>query len=131
MASISWLKQTNPPLKPATVLRRLAVLSHVFSIARKEWGMESLLNPLELVRKPQANNARTRRLPSQDPGKDELDRQAMHGELERVVAASSSKALPAIVWLAVETAMRRGETGQGHTPSLRQTYVRTSQSHRL
>ena len=24
---------------PATVLRRLAVLSHVFNVARKEWGM--------------------------------------------------------------------------------------------
>ena len=33
-----WLKT----LKPATVLRRLQVLSHVFNIARKEWGMESL-----------------------------------------------------------------------------------------
>lgn len=49
-----WLKQADPPLKPATVLRRLAVLSHVSSIARKEWGMESLSNPVELVRKPQA-----------------------------------------------------------------------------
>jgi Arc/MetJ-type ribon-helix-helix transcriptional regulator len=33
-----WLKT----LKPATVLRRLQVLSHVFNIARKEWGLESL-----------------------------------------------------------------------------------------
>lgn len=33
-----WLRQTNPALKPASVLRRLAILSHVFSIARKEWG---------------------------------------------------------------------------------------------
>ncbi len=36
-----WLKQTNPPLKPASVVRRLAVLSHVFSIARKEWTPHS------------------------------------------------------------------------------------------
>lgn len=42
-----WLKVANPPLKPATVLRRLALLSHVFNIARKEWGMESLVNPLD------------------------------------------------------------------------------------
>lgn len=55
-----WLKD----YKPATVLRRLAVLSHVFNIARKEWGMENLSNPVELVRKPQPNNARTRRIPS-------------------------------------------------------------------
>lgn len=48
--------------QPATVLRRLALLSHVFNMARKEWGMESLSNPLELIRKPQADNARTRRI---------------------------------------------------------------------
>jgi hypothetical protein len=101
-----WLKN----YKPATVLRRLAVLSHVFSIARKEWGMESLSNPVELVRKPQPNNARTRRIATSDPashasGADdaESDRGAQDGELERVVAASGSALLPAIIWLAVET----------------------------
>ena len=107
-----WLKN----YKPATVLRRLAILSHVFNIARKEWGMESLTNPVELVRKPQPNNARTRRIATVDPASDapgaddaETDRGAQDGELERVVAASGSALLPSIIWLAVETAMRRGE----------------------
>ena len=107
-----WLKD----YKPATVLRRLAILSHVFNIARKEWGMESLSNPVELVRKPQPNNARTRRIAAGDPAADapsvddaESDRGAQDGELERVVAASGSALLPSIIWLAVETAMRRGE----------------------
>ncbi|WP_162497802.1 tyrosine-type recombinase/integrase [Paraburkholderia dokdonensis] len=108
-----WLKD----YKPATVLRRLALLSHVFNVARKEWGMESLLNPVELVRKPQPNNARTRRIASSgepateipDDGDPESERGAQDGELERVIAASSSALLPAIIWLAVETAMRRGE----------------------
>ncbi len=107
-----WLKD----YKPATVLRRLSVLSHVFNIARKEWGMESLSNPIELVRKPQPNNARTRRIAAGEPSRDaessedvELDRGAQDGELERAVAASGSAMLPSIIWLAVETAMRRGE----------------------
>jgi integrase len=107
-----WLKE----YKPATVLRRLAVLSHVFNIARKEWGMESLSNPVELVRKPQPNNARTRRIAVGDaavgaPSGDESEseRRAQDGELERVAKASSSVLLPSIMWLAVETAMRRGE----------------------
>jgi integrase len=107
-----WLKN----YKPATVLRRLAVLSHVFSIARKEWGMESLSNPVELVRKPQLDNARTRRVAAHNPGLDgaagdstEPDRASLAGEIERVVAASGSAALPPIICLAVETAMRRGE----------------------
>ncbi|WP_186041035.1 site-specific integrase [Burkholderia gladioli] len=109
----AWLKD----YKPATVLRRLAVLSHVFNVARKEWGMESLSNPVELIRKPQPNNARTRRIASSgepaadipDDGDLESGRGAQEGELERVIAASSSALLPAIIWLAVETAMRRGE----------------------
>ncbi|MBF3702078.1 site-specific integrase [Burkholderia pseudomallei] len=108
-----WLKD----YKPATVLRRLAILSHVFNVARKEWGMESLSNPVELVRKPQPNNARTRRIASSgepateipDDGDPESERGAQDGELERVIAASSSALLPSIIWLAVETAMRRGE----------------------
>lgn len=107
-----WLKD----YQPATVLRRLAVLSHVFTIARKEWGMESLSNPVELVRKPQPNNARTRRIAIEvsQTGPEKSDeetplRAASNGELERVVAASSSSSLPSIVWLAVETAMRRSE----------------------
>ncbi|KVE38061.1 tyrosine-type recombinase/integrase [Burkholderia sp. TSV86] len=107
-----WLKD----YKPATVLRRLAVLSHVFNVARKEWGMESLSNPVELVRKPQPNNARTRRIAASeataefsDADAPESERGAQDGELERVVSASSSALLPAIIGLAVETAMRRGE----------------------
>ncbi|CAJ8379821.1 phage integrase family protein [Burkholderia pseudomallei] len=107
-----WLKD----YKPATVLRRLAVLSHVFNVARKEWGMESLSNPVELIRKPQPNNARTRRIALGEPaaGVPDVDdpeslRGARDGELERVVTASNSALLPAIIWLAVETAMRRGE----------------------
>jgi integrase len=103
-----WLRQTTPPLKPASVLRRLAILFHVFSIVRKEWGMESLSNPLELVRKPPANNARTRRVREiEDDSRD--DRRAPDGELKRVVSASGSDVLPTIISLAVETAMRRGE----------------------
>ncbi|WP_250507121.1 site-specific integrase [Caballeronia sp. GAFFF3] len=108
-----WLKD----YKPATVLRRLAVLSHVFNVARKEWGMESLSNPVELVRKPQPNNARTRRIASasesaakvQDDDDASSERGAQESELERVITASNSALLPAIIWLAVETAMRRGE----------------------
>lgn len=108
----TWLKE----YQPATVLRRLAVLSHVFTIARKEWGMESLSNPVELVRKPQPDNARTRRIASetamsdrQRPVDEPGQRNASEGELERIVAASGSAMLPAIIKLAVETAMRRSE----------------------
>lgn len=99
---------------PATVLRRLAVLSHVFNVARKEWGMESLSNPVEVVRKPRANNARVRRVAELErtapaTGDEEGKRSMEEGELHRVIAASGSALLPSIIRLAVETAMRRGE----------------------
>lgn len=102
-----WLKT----LQPASVLRRLALLSHLFTIARKEWGMESLINPVELIRKPQVNNARTRRVTAlQGAGAEAGSAERLQGdELERVIAASGSDVLPAIIRLAVETAMRRGE----------------------
>lgn len=92
---------------PATVLRRLAVLSHVFNTARKEWGMESLANPVELIRKPAPRNARTRRvtvLPVAGHGRGRAS-----DEAARLIAASESPTLPKIVALAIETAMRRGE----------------------
>lgn len=96
-------------LAPATVLRRLAVLSHVFNTARKEWGMESLANPVELVRKPSPNNARTRRVTAA-PSLDGRRGGRVPDELARVlVAADASPVLPAAITLAVETAMRRSE----------------------
>ncbi|WP_225561724.1 site-specific integrase [Rhodanobacter sp. DHB23] len=94
-------------LAPATVLRRLARLSHLFNTARKEWGMESLSNPVELVRKPTPNNARTRRVVAPPSNGRRCDRQM--DELARISASSESRVLPVILTLAVETAMRRGE----------------------
>ena len=42
-------------------------------------------------------------------GEEDSQRNAGDGELERVLAASGSTLLPSVVWLAVETAMRRSE----------------------
>ncbi|MHB1953507.1 MAG: site-specific integrase, partial [Sulfobacillus sp.] len=82
---------------PNTIRLDLALLSHLFSIARKEWGMESLGNPVELVRKPKLPGGRTRRLVD-----DEATRllEAAHVYGGNVAAV--------ITW-AIETAMRRGE----------------------
>lgn len=90
----------------STVLRRLSLLSHVFNVARKEWGFESVTNPVELIRKPVVTNARTRRVEvaSRSEGlKNTSD------EVEWVIRHSGSIHLPAVVRLAVETAMRRSE----------------------
>lgn len=86
-----WLRE----LAPASVLRRLQVLSHVFNTARKEWGMESLANPVELITKPAPANERERRVSTE--------------EMESIIAATGSRFLPAMLRIAVQSAVRRGE----------------------
>lgn len=80
---------------PATVVRELATLSHVFTIARSEWGFESLPNPVKDIRRPKLPRGRTRRLSTE--------------ELDRLLLSTESKELATFVRLAVETALRRSE----------------------
>lgn len=82
-------------LKPASIRRRMVTLSHVFTIAAREWGMVGLANPVRAVKLAPENNARERR--------------AGDEEIEAICAASGSVELPAIVRLLVETACRRSE----------------------
>ena len=77
----------------ATVSKDLALLSHLFTIAIKEWGMP-LQNPVASIRKPKANKARDRRL---HPGE------------EAAILVQCSDELRDFVILAIETAMRRSE----------------------
>ena len=105
-----WLKD----YQAATVVRRLAVLSHIFSIARKEWGMESLANPVSVIRKPQLSNSRTRRVllepkKATKRAKPAAKLEDLPDEVSRIIGVSGSDALPPITVLAIETAMRRGE----------------------
>ncbi|MBU2738870.1 site-specific integrase [Acidithiobacillus concretivorus] len=82
---------------PNTIRLHLVLLSHLFTIARKEWGMESLNNPVELVRKPKLPRGRDRRL--------------VGDEETRLLDACQtiSPELASIVGIAIETAMRQGE----------------------
>lgn len=104
-------KRLRDGLAASTVRRELALISHVFTIARKEWRMESLTNPVELIRQPSVDDARKRRILSADvwmhkDGKlvyEHLD------ELEVIRRYSRSTELPKIMTFAVETAMRRSE----------------------
>src|SRR5690606_9897087 len=48
--------------KAAAVNRRLALLSHLYTVARKEWGLHWLANPVQLVSRPAVDDARDRRL---------------------------------------------------------------------
>jgi integrase len=83
---------------PSTIRLELAIISHLFNIARKEWGMESLSNPVQAIRLSPTGRPRDRRLQG-----DEEER------LLTACAASRSAALKEIVIIAIETGMRLGE----------------------
>lgn len=94
----AWRDSRLQTVKPGTVVRELALISHVFTVARKEWGMAGLSNPVEDIRKPSLKGSgRTRRL---EPGEEKelLSRANTYG-----------KPWPTVIRLAIETAMRREE----------------------
>nr|WP_238976378.1 site-specific integrase [Leptospirillum ferriphilum] len=82
-------------VSPNMVRLELALLSHLFTIAIKEWGLSGLVNPVQQIRKPKLPRGRERRL--------------MTGELDLIAAHSESSVLSDAVRFAVETAMRREE----------------------
>lgn len=79
----------------STIRRRLALLSHLYGIARKEWRMPGLVNPVQDVRLPAVHDARSRRISD--------------AELKAVCAATESRELGDFLRLALATTMRRGE----------------------
>jgi len=83
-----------------TVRQELALVSHLYTIAIKEWGMETLRHPLKGIRFPKPGKGRDRRILQDCFGSDEL---------EYILAAISNQQLRIVILLAVETAMRRGE----------------------
>lgn len=86
----AWLKQVSP----STVQKRHALLSHLYNIAIREWGLD-LQNPLLRVSKPKVANQRTRLISAQ--------------ELEAILAASPNATLKAVARLAWHSAARLGE----------------------
>ncbi|KVD51746.1 integrase [Burkholderia ubonensis] len=80
-----------------TIRLKLQVIRHLFEIARKEWGMEGLPNPLDNIRKPSGSKARDRRL---RPG--EFDK------LKALLSASRNPWVAPAFELAIETSLRQG-----------------------
>ena len=80
---------------PNSVRLELALLSHLFTIAVKEWGMGGLVNPVKQIRAPKMPAGRDRRLHG--------------GELDRILSATESPVLSDLARFAVETAMRQEE----------------------
>ncbi|MGS1116861.1 tyrosine-type recombinase/integrase [Castellaniella sp. UC4442_H9] len=100
-----WLSER----KPGTVNRRLALLSHLYTVARKEWGLHWLANPVQLVTRPVVDDARDRRLFTRIRLNGLSPMECPRSELDWLIRATRSEALPTILRLASETAMRRSE----------------------
>ncbi len=82
----------------SSVIRELNTLAHAIDIARKEWGVHLVQNPVRMIRRPAPPRGRDRRLVG-----DEEQR-----PLDAADAGRNAYMRPLII-LAVETAMRQGE----------------------
>jgi integrase len=95
------LSQINPKtqktLSTSTVRLELSLLSHLFDIAKIEWGVCET-NPVSNVRKPKIPPGRDRRI---TPREERLILRYAHNH--------SNPQLYSIIVLALETAMRQGE----------------------
>lgn len=81
-----------------TVRLDLALISHLYEVARKDWGLETLSNPVKACRKPKLSRGRDRRLVAGEEN-------ALLDYCERAGKAQ----LKLAIILAIETAMRRRE----------------------
>lgn len=97
---------TPPAVKTisgATVNRELNLLSHVFSVARREWKWISD-SPTKEVRRPKAAPPRDRR-----PSADEIERLCLSCGFNDETASTMSQRVALAFLFAIETAMRAGE----------------------
>lgn len=101
----AWLKD----LAPATVVRRLALVSHLYTVARKTWKHRTLVNPLQFVDRPAVNDARERRLYDNIRLRGVPETECPRSEIEWLIRSTTSAELPTIMVLAAESGMRRSE----------------------
>lgn len=83
-------------LSPNTVRLDLAVIANLYSVAKFEWGLDSIINPIQLIKLPKLPNGRSRR----------LDDSEINKLLEALEGTNEVKT---IFQLAIETGMRRSE----------------------
>lgn len=81
-----------------TLRIEFALIGHLYEVARKDWGLETLTNPVKAFRKPKVSRGRDRRL---EDGEEDL--------LLQYCITVGNLRLHSIIILAVETAMRRSE----------------------
>lgn len=99
-----FTKDRSKRVKPGSVMRDLSMLGGIFSHAIKEWGIPLKINPVKLVKKPSPPRGRETTWSPEDVAKlfKEIGPVAFPPRLGK-------DCVPAVVELAIETAMRQGE----------------------
>jgi integrase len=98
-----WVERRGRVVSAATIVRDLNLLSAIFGVAMREWGVPLSVNPTSLVKRPVVDKTPKARVWTEDAV--ERLRAAAVGAPEDVAAAYVVPALE----LSIETAMRRGE----------------------
>jgi integrase len=83
-----------------TIRLDLALISALYETARKDWGLESLLNPVKMIKAPGGSNKRERRLL---PGEEKWLLSGIEATMSR------TPTIRALLQLALETGMRQSE----------------------
>jgi len=95
---LSEMTRRKTPVSNNSVRLELALLSHMFNVCIREWGVGLPFNPVLNVRKPPAGRGRDRRLTPEEERR-----------LYCAVDAHSNPFLGYIVRIAIETGMRSSE----------------------
>lgn len=87
---------------PGTVRNDLILLSHLFTVAERNWGFESIINPVKKIQKPKMPRGRERRLVKNK-----------HIDEEQLLITTAEKSprpwMAPFIIIAIETAMRLSE----------------------
>ena len=84
---------------PQAVLHELNLIDHLWRIAAAEWGLPLSQSPVAKIKKPRPSHARERRLTGEEA--DRLE--------EAARGPDAPQYLLHLLWLALETGMRKGE----------------------
>lgn len=89
-------------LSASTINKELSVISHLYEVALKDWGI-NCINPVKQIAKPKVQNSRDRRLSSLE------EEYLVRALMDNSAGERTNKVVIDIVLFAIETGMRKSE----------------------